>query len=311
MGTPSVASHLTKCASKQTYYTIRFLVDRPRMEDAFRAYAYFRWVDDALDAELPSDPAGRAYARFERQCFLERQQSVLDECLRGERPQGTNDYEKMLVDLVHHAGPADVGLESYLRHMILVMAFDVRRRDQLISQAELDAYTGWLSVAVTEAMHHFIGNGTAPKDESRYLAVSGAHILHMLRDTYLDVRAGYFNVPRELLEANSIGPEDVQTGAYRAWVAGRVQLARMHFDGARGYFARVQNRRHRLAGLAYMARFEWLIGTLEREGYRVRPEYRNRRGFATGLRMSWLAIFSAMRLRGVASEFGLPRAGRP
>ncbi len=48
------AATLTKIASKQTYYTIRFLVDRARVEDAFRAYAYFRWVDDVLDADAGS-----------------------------------------------------------------------------------------------------------------------------------------------------------------------------------------------------------------------------------------------------------------
>ncbi len=47
---PNPASIITKAASKQTYYTIRFLVDRARLEDAYRAYAYFRWVDDVLDA---------------------------------------------------------------------------------------------------------------------------------------------------------------------------------------------------------------------------------------------------------------------
>ena len=50
MMTPqSIAPAITKAASKQTYYTIRFLVDRDRVADAFRAYAYFRWVDDTLD----------------------------------------------------------------------------------------------------------------------------------------------------------------------------------------------------------------------------------------------------------------------
>ena len=50
--TPSPASSITKAASKQTYYTIRFLVDRERVDDAYRAYGYFRWVDDVLDAEF-------------------------------------------------------------------------------------------------------------------------------------------------------------------------------------------------------------------------------------------------------------------
>src|SRR5512137_1215090 len=51
---PSPASSITKSASKQTYYTIRFLVDRERVDDAYRAYGYFRWVDDILDADSGS-----------------------------------------------------------------------------------------------------------------------------------------------------------------------------------------------------------------------------------------------------------------
>ncbi len=49
---PNLASSITKTASKQTYYTIRFLVDRDRVDDAYRAYAYFRWVDDVLELKF-------------------------------------------------------------------------------------------------------------------------------------------------------------------------------------------------------------------------------------------------------------------
>ena len=199
-------------------------------------------------------------------------------------------------------------LDAYLRHMMLVMEFDVRRRGRLVSQQELDDYTRWLAVAVTEAMHYFIGNGAAaPHDETRYLAVSGAHIVHMLRDTYADVQAGYFNVPREVLEASSIGPADVRCDAYRAWVSDRVRLARAYFDAGRDYFARVQSRRHRLAGLAYIARFEWLIETLERDDFRLRPEYAERRSAATGLRMSRYVVSSLARPR----RLGHPAVPQP
>jgi hypothetical protein len=112
----------------------------------------------------------------------------------------------------------------------------------------------------------------------------------MLRDTFDDLETGYINVPREVLEASGIGPADVHSEAYRAWVAERVTLARSCFEGGRDYFARVEAPRHRLAGLAYMARFEWLIETLEREGYRLRPRYDERRSLGIGLRMGWQAI---------------------
>lgn len=60
-----LAPSITRFASTQTYYTIRFLVDPQRAADAYRAYAYFRWVDGCLDAE--SD------LRSERSAFVRRQ----------------------------------------------------------------------------------------------------------------------------------------------------------------------------------------------------------------------------------------------
>lgn len=41
-GTADLSAAITQTASKQTYYTIRFLMDRDRVKDAYRAYAYFR-----------------------------------------------------------------------------------------------------------------------------------------------------------------------------------------------------------------------------------------------------------------------------
>ena len=298
----NLASSITKAASKQTYYTIRFLVDRERVNDAYRAYGYFRWVDDVLDSDSGSGPMLSEGEASERRIFLERQKSLLESCYRGESPRDVNIQEKMLVELVKHDQEKNSGLQSYLRNMMLVMDFDARRRGRLISQVELNEYTRWLAIAVTEAMHYFIGQGAfAPRDETRYLAVSAAHITHMLRDTYDDVRAGYYNIPREVLEANHIGPQDVHSEAYRAWVRSQVQLAREYFEAGRVYFRRVQNSRHRLAGFAYMARFEWLLETIEREGFYLRPAYSERKRVGTGLRMSWLALSSMISLRGVGT----------
>ncbi len=279
-------SSITRSASKQTYYTIRFLVDRERVEDAFRAYGYFRWVDDVLDAKSGSGS--------ERRAFIERQKSLLDKCYQGEPPAGVNIQEKMLVELVQRDHEKNSSLEAYLRNMMLVMDFDTKRRGKLISQFELHEYTRWLAIAVTECLHYFIGHGCfSPHDESRYLAVSAAHITHMLRDTYDDLQVGYFNIPREVLVANHIRPQDVRNEAYRAWVKSRVQMAREYFEIGHAYFAHVQSWRGRLAGTAYLARFEWLLDTIVRERYLLRPLYNERKSLGIGLRMSWLAL-SAM-----------------
>jgi hypothetical protein len=290
--TTTLASTITKAASTQTYYMIRLLVDRERVADAYRAYGYFRWVDDTLDAESATD--------VERSAFIQRQKSLLEKFCRGEIPWDVDIQEQMLIDLIQGDHEKDSGLRSYLHNMMQVMDFDARRRGRLITQMELNEYTRWLATAVTDNLHHFIGHGEfAPHDETRYLAVSAAHITHMLRDTYDDLRAGYYNVPREVLETNSIGVQDVSSDAYRNWVKSRLQLAREYFKAGKDYFARVENPRCRLACYAYIARFEWLLDTIEREGYLLRSQYDERKNVGTGLRMGWLTLSSMFRLRNV------------
>jgi phytoene/squalene synthetase len=286
------APTITKAASEQTYYTIRYLVDSDRVADAYRAYAYFRWVDDSLDAESASG--------FERSAFIARQKSLLEACYRGDAPRDADIHERMLLELVEKDHEKNSGLQCYLRNMMGVMDFDAKRRGRWISQMELNEYTHLLASAVTEAMHYFIGHCCyAPHTEARYLAVTAAHITHMLRDTYDDVQAGYFNIPREVLDAHHISPNDIHSDAYRAWVKSRVQLARMYFKAGRDYLNQVQNPRCRLAGFAYAARFEWLLDAFEREGYLLRPQYEERKRFGTGLRMMSSALVSMLHFGGV------------
>jgi phytoene/squalene synthetase len=305
--TSSPAASITRAASTQTYYTIRFLADRDLVNDAYRTYAYFRWVDDILDSD--SGPGGLDAAG--RTAFLERQKSLMERCYRNEEPRKATTEERMLADLIRSDRNRNSGLGVYIRNMMRVMEFDVRRRGRRISQVELDEYTRWLAVGVTEAIQYFIGHGEfAPRDETRYAAVAAAHITHMLRDTFNDRRAGYYNVPRELLEAHGIGPQDVHHGAYRDWVRQRVQLAREQFLAGGEYFRQAQNPRHRLAGFAYMARFEWLLATIEKEGFALRPHYDERKSLGMGLRMAGRTLSAMLRSRGPGSRPDSPAVQR-
>jgi phytoene/squalene synthetase len=193
----------------------------------------------------------------------------------------------MLVELIRSDTEKNSGLQTYLRNMMAVMAFDAERRGRLIAQNELNEYTRLLASAVTEAMHHFIGHGCySPQNEMRYLAVTAAHITHMLRDTLDDIQSGYFNIPREVLDAHHISPQAVQNDAYRAWVRSRVQLARTYFKAGREYLNQVENPRCRLAGFAYTARFECVLDSIEREDYLLRAAYPERKGLSALVRVS-------------------------
>ncbi|MGE5252045.1 MAG: squalene/phytoene synthase family protein [Bacteroidota bacterium] len=279
-----LAAHITRQASTQTFYTIRLLADRDRVEDAYRAYAYFRWVDDELDAERGAH-AGSSE-------FVQRQKSLLESCYRGDSMQAGDAHEELLIDLVQHTGARKDGLQIYLHNLMAVMAFDATRRGRLISQPELNAYTWYLASAVTEALHYFIGHDCfSPQDGSRYMAVSGAHVTHMLRDSLDDVKAGYYNIPREVLDEYHLSASDVDTDAYRAWVKSRVNLARGYFEAGCRYLRRVRSARCRLACFAYVSRFTGVLDAIEGDGYRLRASYAETKGLRALLR-ACTAVFA-------------------
>ena len=281
-----LAEAITRLASKQTYYTIHFLADRDLMADAYRAYAYFRWVDDQIDQS--------GMEKRERLIFVEKQKSLIDQCYRGEWPRHLSDEESMLVELIHSKHGKRSGLQSYIRNMMAVMSFDAERRGRLICEAELNQYTHSLAVAVTEAMHYFIGHGSrSPQGQTRYQAVTAAHITHMLRDTLDDAEAGYFNIPREVVESQRIDPRDAHSEPYRNWIKSRVALARACFKSGRGYLAQVENARCRAAGFAYAARFERVLSAIEQDEYRLRSAYPECKSLASAAWMGWSAISQA------------------
>ncbi|HTP02765.1 MAG TPA: squalene/phytoene synthase family protein [Anaerolineales bacterium] len=291
----ALGAAITRAASLQTYATVRYLVDSERVGEAYQAYAYFRWVDDWLD-----EPRRQ---RADRLAFVQRQSALIDQCYEGGNARTEALEEEMLVSLVRTDPEQSSGLYSYIRNMLAVMAFDAERRGRLISQAELDSYQRALATAVTEALHYFIGHGAAaPRDATRYLAAEGAHIVHMLRDTVEDCELGYFNVPREFLNANGITPDDIDCESYRWWVKGRVELARSYFLAGRLYLSQAKSLRCRLAGYAYIARFEGVLDSIERDGYLLRPEYRDAKGARAGAQMGWSILWAALMDRRAAPQ---------
>lgn len=269
---PTLAASITRAASSQTYYTIRFLVDRGRVANAYRAYSYFRWLDDALDGQSV-EPARRG-------ALVGRQQELVELLYNGSAPRRLTREERLLADLVHSDPDPASGLHTYITRMMDVMAFDANRRERLITARELDDYSLALATAVTEALHYFIGHDSyAPNGARRYHAVIAAHITHMLRDAHEDVAAGYYNVPQEILAQHGLNVGDFDAEPYRAWVRERVEQARACFASGRAQLAQVASRRCRLAGYAYMARFEGVLTAIERDGYRLRANYEECKSF--------------------------------
>jgi phytoene/squalene synthetase len=287
--TAALARSITRASSKQSYMTARLLVDKDLVDDCCRAYGYFRWVDDIVDAS----PAGDGYSQFrdERISFVRRQRELIDRLYRGERPGDLTPEERIIADLIGHDRGEDSGLQSFMRNFLAIIEFDARRRGRLISQQELTWYSSCLGKAVTDAIQYFIGNGHPyPTGDGHYLAATAADITHMLRDMVDDTAEGYINIPREYLEEHGISPEDVDSPPFRAWVQQRVELARQYIREGKRYIDTLDVLRCMIAAYWYCARFEGVLDTIENDGYVLRARYNRRRKPSTWFRMAWLAV---------------------
>jgi len=286
--TAALARSITWAGSKQTYYTTRLLVDNDLVDDCYRAYAYFRWVDDRID--VCSESTGECMS------FIKRQKELVDRLYNNERPDNLTPEEEIVADLISHDRGENSGLRSYIYNFLAILEFDARRKGQLVSQQELTWYSDCLGKAVTDDIQYFIGNSHPyPDTDKRYLAATAAHITHMLRDMVEDVPKGFVNIPREYLEANGISPENINSPAFRAWVRERVELARQYFREGKQYLGELDVLRCKIAGYWYCVRSEVVLDAIERDDYILRAEYDERRGLSTWLRMAWLGVFVTLQ----------------
>jgi len=278
-----LARSITREGSIQTYYTARLMVDKDLADDFFRAYAYFRWIDDVIDVTAESDE--------ERLSFMSNQSKLIDDLYQHKPVPDLLPEEEILQDLINNDRGENSGLQSFICNMFAIIEFDARRKGRLISGEELNWYVNTLGKSVTEGLLYFIGNGNPyPDSENRYQAGIAAHISHLLRDTGQDNQDGFYNIPGEYLEEQDIERSDVNNPAYKDWVRKRVDSARVLFEDGKQYLDEVDVLRCKIVGYWYCTRFEVVLDTIEKDGYLLREEYNERRQAGTWLKIIWLGI---------------------
>lgn len=278
-----LARHITRAGSIQTYYTAKLMVDKDLVDDFFRAYAYFRWIDDVIDISAESDE--------ERRSFIADQSQLIEDLYTNKSVADLQPEEDILRDLISNDRGEDSGLQSFICNMFAIIEFDAHRKGRLISGEELDWYVNTLGKSVTDGLLYFIGNGCVyPDAGNRYQAGIAAHISHLLRDTDQDNQDGFFNIPREYLEENALKEGDVDNPAYKAWVKTRVETAREMFAEGKKYLDGLDVLRSKIVGYWYCARFEVVLDTIEADGYRLRDEYHERRQIRTWVTIFWLGL---------------------
>jgi len=284
----ALAKSITWAASKQSYLTALLMVDKNLIDDAFRAYGYFRWIDDVVDVDSRN--------RFDRTSFMTRQKEIIRELYRGDRPADLTPEEEMVADLIWRHKANDGGVHSYIQKMLGVIDFDAQRRGKLVSAEKLVWYSDALGASVVDAIQFFIGSGEAyPKTDDRYSAGIAAHIAHILRDMRADIADGFVNIPREYLEQHGIDPEDVEHSAFRSWVRERVDTSRKLFRLGRRYLDNLVSLRVKIVGYWYCARFDGVLDAIEQDGYILRKDYGSRHGLANWMKMASVATSTTLR----------------
>lgn len=284
--TAVLAQSITRSGSKQAYFTARLMVDRHLVTDFFKAYAYFRWIDDVIDISAQTED--------ERIAFIKRQRALIDGLYnRSIIPADLCTEELILADLIQRDRDREreSGLRSFIENMFAIIEFDAYRKGRLISEQELEWYHERLGISVTDGLQYFIGNDHAyPKTKGRYLAATAAHIVHLLRDMIEDVADGFINIPREYLETNGLTPQSVKAEPFKRWVRQRVEIAREYFQEGKRYFDQLEVLRCKIVGYWYCARFEAVLNAIERDGYVLRQEYDERRSWRTMLYIVALGV---------------------
>ncbi len=284
----ALARSITKSGSVQTYFTARMMVDKDLVDDFFRAYAYFRWIDDVVDVSSRSNE--------ERVSFMSAQRRLIDNLYAKKTVDELTQEEEILRDLIDNDRAEDSGLQSFIRNMFAIIEFDALRKGRLISENELDWYVSTLGKSVTDGLLFFIGNGNSyPESENRYLAGIAAHISHLLRDMCQDDADGFINIPVEYLETHGIDHQDTDSPLFKVWVRGRVNLARENFIQGKQYLNALENLRCKIVGHWYCARFEVVLDTIEGDEYLLREEYHERRRISTWLKIIWLGVSLSLR----------------
>ncbi len=285
--TAALARSITWNGSKQTYYTVRLMVDRGLVDDCYRAYAYFRWADDVIDVESQSSD--------ERISFIQRQRELIERLYNNEPPGDLTPEEEMVADLIRHDRGGNK-LGSYVLKFLDVIEFDAYRKGRLISQDELTWYSDCLGKSVTDGIQYFIGNGYPyPATEDRFLAATAAHIAHMLRDMVEDIAEGFINIPREYLEAHGISAQDIHSPPFRAWVRERVEQAREYFSEGKRYLDELDVLRCKIVAHWYCARFDGVLDAIERDDYVLRPRYDERRKLSAWFKIACLGVSVVLR----------------
>lgn len=284
----SLAETITRNSSIQTYVTIKFFVDKLLVNDCFKAYAYFRWLDDEIDI--------RRRTRKSRIGFIKNQKIIIQKSYLGKMPAILSPHEKLIAELILTNPDKKSKLGSFILNFFRIIEFDAYRKNSLVSQKELMWYSKTLSMAVTDGIEYFVNhNFNYPRSDDHYRAGIAAHIIHMLRDYREDIDEGFINIPKEYLQKHQIQPGDLHSASFRDWVKDQTSLARNNLRLGKQYISMLPVLKGKIVAYLYCARFEMFLNIFEKDGLNLRRHYSCKSNLINYLRVIWITIQVVIR----------------
>jgi phytoene/squalene synthetase len=253
------------CQSNPTVFNLsRLLYDRRSFSYFLLGYAYFRWLDDCIDAPGASSEAIQA--------VIARQRDLLNSLYQGKKSSMSvrEDYEEMLVQILRYDCSHNYLLRTFVMDMFAALEFDARRRYHACSQGELDAYSLALGRSYTNVLQVFVDpKNPTSLNSLAHQAGFAAHQVHMLRDLYIDLALGYCNVSREDLDKFHWKVEDLPETDIHPWVVKTASKAFHAFQQGLQEIACISNPRCRLLGYATSAHYMLILKKLQSNGYHL------------------------------------------
>lgn len=254
-------------AHTATYLLALALLRNPIRSYFFMLYAYTRWHDDFVD------DSARSYE--EKQSFVTRQSTLLEELYLGQHPSDLQPEEQYLYHLVQLDLKSGERIRPFFHDMFAAFAFDAQRWGKAIvpTEEEIETYVERIGRGAIGGAHCLLFPNRPLLPMSRYLLGEGIEMVHMIRDFPIDLQEKRVNISRQEMETFSIDSNQINTPAFCLWVRNRCEEARWRIQTGQEILVALPSLAAKLAWYLYSARYEWLLRKFANDDYRLRLDY--------------------------------------
>ena len=224
-------------------------------------YSYLRWVDDFID-NINID-------KKEQKNLLLAQIKIINSLYDKNKPEINNHFEKTISEVIDFDIKNGCVLKTVIKEMFEVFDFDIKRKKSIPDFEGFNEYSKKIGAAYTRALLFFLAP-SLPYREEYSVSAYASHQVHLLRDFIIDKESGYFNISKEEIDKYHIKDTLQQDEAFSLWLKDKIWNIKNLFTEGKKAFAEIPILKVRLTGHLYCSRYERVIRSIERNGYKLK-----------------------------------------